>query len=88
MYIPTMAIKITAKNYPVAVACLPGAFATFSRDIVIGNYLVINKLSAMPTKDRGTIAYLGNTWLAEEIFRRQYKFINKETSNFGEVEKI
>lgn len=88
--IDTMAVKITEETYPIAVACLAGGFAKFAFSKVEGRYLVINELQIkIPKKDDRPILIVGNGWMEEDYFKKNYTFVEKETPNkFASVRKI
>jgi len=78
-----MAVRITKKTYPIAVACLAAGFAMIPRQRVLGAYLVINKPEAQNFGDEGERPYLvlGNSWTSKRVFFDNYKFIGKELKN-------
>ena len=88
--IKTMAVKITDETYPIACACLPGAFATFPVKRVLGAYLVINDIDAIHIDgDRSPSKVLTNKWVASDSFWKNYDFVEDEDEmRFIEVVKI
>lgn len=69
----TMAIAITDKTYPIAVACLPGEFVTVPRSAAYGCFLVINEIQPRDIPlERSPITVLENSWLTREDFEDRY----------------
>ena len=88
MNIPTMAVKITEKTYPFAVACLHPGFAVEPKEETYGSYLVINELRAKKVKGKEILA-LVNVQLHEETFFAMYKFVTGELkTQFAEVKRV
>ena len=62
--IKTLACRIDENTYPIAVACLPGGFATIPFARVNGCYLVLNEITAIIRgTDTSPTAALTNGWL-------------------------
>ena len=55
-------MKITKETYPLAVAVLPGVFATIPFSKV---------------KRWGTKAFLSNSWMSKDVFEAKYRFVGK-----------
>lgn len=90
MLIKTMAVKITEKTYPIAVACLAAEFLTASPKETYGHYLVINRV-VPETSETGPMKafYMQNKTYSEEAFRASYEFVDGELkTNFAEVRPI
>lgn len=72
----TMALEITEKTYPIAVACLPDMFLTIPVNQVYGCFLVINEIGVLKTEETGMpikhIA-ISNTWYDKETFLMRYQ---------------
>lgn len=87
MLIKTMALKITEKSYPVAVACLSGSFAIDSPKHAMGRYLVINEVNTISTEFEKAFA-LSNRLYTKEEFAEIYEFVDPELkTNFTEVRR-
>lgn len=86
-YIQTQAIIIDPSNYSVAVACLPGGFATIPPKKVFGRVLVINEIDAVKIKGQ-YVATLGNSPMALELFAQLYEYQSLSTDHFIDVERI
>ena len=71
-HVKTMAILITANTYQIAVACLPGRFATLPPVSVFNHVLVINDVSSKKTNDGGVVPILTNGWMSIEDFNWWY----------------
>lgn len=90
MLIKTMAVKITEKTYPVAVACLAVDFLTAPPKETYGDYLVINRVvpGTLGSEHKKTF-YMQNKNYSEEAFRASYEFVDGELkTNFAEVRPI
>ena len=89
--IKTLACLIDENTYPIAVACLPGGFATIPFARVNGCYLVLNELTAI-TRDTDTspVAALTNGWLKSYEFTSRWRVLEKNSDlpPFYEVERI
>jgi hypothetical protein len=89
MTLPAMAMKITEKNYFIAVACLGSKFATFPTEEIYGCYLVINNVQTDLFFKEETYPEYNNSWLFKKDFNKCYKFTDKELTNqFAEVQEI
>lgn len=98
MHITTMAVQITEKTWPVAVACLGGSFASRPFPEVEGSFLVINTPDRQdrfrrvrqfggPSAREGIL--LDNAWESEEDFLEMYQYDGrKNLETFFEVKKI
>lgn len=71
-HIKTMAILITPKTYPIAVACLAGGFATLPPESVFNHVLIINNVCAKKIKGRGLVPFLTNSWTSIDDFNWEY----------------
>ena len=92
MNIPMMAMQINEVTYPIAVACLPGGFAAnYKESETYGCYLVINEMEAVSFQESGVrpILTIGNKWMDEMSFFKQYRFIEEKSveNQFAEIEK-
>ena len=91
-FVPTMALEINEKTYPIAVACLPPVFATIPFKDVDGHYLVINRLEARRSPKNKTQQTLtvGNSWMRAEQFKKTYAtdFAMDISFTFVRVERI
>ena len=88
-HVKTMAILITANTYQIAVACLPGGFATLPPISVFNRVLVINDVSKKKTDDRGVVAILTNAWMSIDDFNWEYMTDGSLTdTKFVEAERI
>ena len=88
-HVKTMAILITANTYQIAVACLPGGFATLPPISVFNRVLVINDVSSKKTDDRGVVAILTNAWMSIDDFNWEYMTDGSLTdTKFVEAERI
>ena len=67
-HIKTMAILITPKTYPIAVACLAGGFAALPPESVFNHVLVINDVCAEKIEGRGLVPDLTNCWMSIDDF--------------------
>lgn len=80
MRIKTLAIQINEDTYPIAIACLPGGFATIPFKNVNGAYLVINRPEPCFIDDgHRAIVSLENGWLPQGLFEAEYNIVNKKT---------
>ena len=70
-HIKTQAIIIDPSNYSLAVACLPGGFATIPPKKVFGSVLIINEIAAVKVKGR-YVATLRNSRMPIEHFAQTY----------------
>ena len=89
--IKTLACLIDENTYPIAVACLPGGFATIPFARVKGCYLVLNELTAITRgTDTSPVAALTNGWLKSYEFKSRWRFLKTNHDNypFYEVERI
>ena len=90
-YIKTMAVQINETTYSLAVACLPGGFATIPFSKVVGCFLVINDLEITHEhkNEAHPIAAFGNSWMSEAHFRGKYRPVTSSVAwTLFEVEKI
>lgn len=87
MFVKTMALKITEKSYPVAVACLPAGFMNIAPKETFGNYLVINEVAVESSEDGvDKILRVGNGHYEAELFKETFEFVENELkTNFTEV---
>lgn len=87
-YIQTQAIIIDPSNYSVAVACLPGGFATIPPKKVFGSVLVINEIDAVKIKGQ-YVATLGNSYMDLKLFALTYTHpLSLSPDRFIDVERI
>ena len=89
--IKTLACLIDENTYPIAVACLPGGFATIPFARVNGCYLVLNEVTAITRgTDTSPMAALTNSWLESYEFNTRWRFLttNRDKHPFYEVERI
>ena len=89
--IKTLACLIDENTYPIAVACLPGGFATIPFAKVNGCYLVLNEITAITLgTDTSPVAALTNCWLKSYEFDSRWRFLttNRDKHPFYEVERI
>lgn len=78
-HLKTMAVLITEETYSIAVACLPGGFASYPFANVQGYWLVINDLSHRFGDEYNSPGPgFANTWIHPLKFIEQYKIINKK----------
>ncbi len=88
----TMAVRITKKNYPIAVACLAAGFAMYPMKKTLGHYLIINELEAENFNKEGKRPYLvvSNRWMTEEHFNNTRQFVDEthDHKTFGEIIKL
>jgi hypothetical protein len=86
-----MALQITPETYPIAVACLPGGFATIGPSQTYGDWLIINQPEAIYVgggKNAPTVVGLGNCWCPDNMFNRDYEFVTPPKKNkFCEIVK-
>lgn len=85
----TMAVRITKKNYPTAVACLAAGFATIPPEKTFGHYLVINEPCTENFDGEGKRPYLvvGNSWMSEKHFNMTRRFVDEthDPKKLGEI---
>ena len=78
-HLNTLAIEITPETYSIAVACLPGGFATVPLDRIFtkeGSFLVINELVARVIKKKNPPAIIiENCWMTGTQFRKDWMVI-------------
>ena len=89
--IKTLACRIDENTYPIAVACLPGGFATIPFAKVNGCYLVLNEITAITRgTDTSPVAALTNGWLKSYEFDSRWRLWAKDDALFPfyEVERI
>ena len=92
--IKTLACLIDENTYPIAVACLPGGFATIPFAKVDGCYLVLNEMTAITRgTDTSPVAALTNGWLKPYEFDSRWRVLKKDSDllpllPFYEVERI
>ena len=89
--IKTLACLIDENTYPIAVACLPGGFATIPFARVDGCYLVLNEMTAITRgTDTSPVAALTNSWLNLDEFDSGWRVLEKDSDlpPFYEVERI
>ena len=89
--IKTLACLIDENTYSIAVACLPGGFATIPFALVNGCYLVLNEMTAITRgTDTSPVAALTNSWLEPYEFNSRWRFLttNRDKHPFYEVERI
>jgi hypothetical protein len=97
-HLKTMAMIIDANTYPIAVACLPGPFATLPFGEVDGHVLVINEFvvahrpygvryTSLPGRQRDVT--LSNSWMSIDVFEKEYVYVNigRRSSFFNEIAK-
>lgn len=92
-----MAIRITEKTHPIAVASLPPGFAMIPKKEVLGTFLIINEISGRRPRIGGRsidgrgvadMIAIGNSHMDEKDFFAAYKFLGNELPNqFTEVEE-
>ena len=88
-HVKTMAILITANTYQIAVACLPGGFATLPPVSVFNHVLVINDVSAKKTQDGVVVPIMTNCWMSIEDFNWEYVTKGSLTdTKFRKAERI
>ena len=88
-HIKTMAILITPKTYPIAVACLAGGFATLPPESVFNHVLIINNVRAKKIKGRGLVPFLTNSWTSIDDFVDRYAVDGSLTdAAFKEADRI
>lgn len=88
MLIKTMAVKVTEKNLPVAIACLGADFARIPEKSALDYYLVINEVGIVDDAPALKIT-LTNTYYTREEFFETYEFVEKELkTNFTEVRHL
>ena len=86
--IKTQAIIIDPSNYSLAVACLPGGFATISPKKVFGSVLIINEIADVKAKGR-YVATLRNSRMLIEHFAQTYSHqLSLSPDRFIDVERI
>ena len=89
--IKTLACQIDENTYPIAVACLPGGFATIPFARVDGCYLVLNEMTAITRgTDTSPVAALTNCWLNLDEFDSSWRVLETVSAlpPFYEVERI
>ena len=89
--IKTLACLIDEDTYPIAVACLPGGFATIPFAKVDGCYLVLNEITTITRgTDTSPVAALTNGWLKSYEFTSRWRVLEKNSDlrPFYEVERI
>ena len=89
--IKTLACQIDENTYPIAVACLPGGFATIPFARVDGCYLVLNEMTAITRgTDTSPVAALTNGWLTPYEFNSRWQILEIDNALFPfyEVERI
>ena len=87
-YIQTQATIIDPSNYSVAVACLPGGFATIPTKKVLGSVLVINAIATKKIKGRYVVT-LVNSHMDHEHFAQIYSHqVALSTDHFIDVELV
>ena len=82
--VKTQAIKINEATYPIAMACLPPAFATIPLYKVLDHWLVINEIIAQYPKKQGpATTSIGNHWLNDYDFSETYSLMSDPDKNTG-----
>ena len=88
-HVKTMAILITANTYQIAVACLPGGFATLPPISVFNRVLIINDIREKKIEGLGTIPVLADSWMTIDDFHLWYVTSGPLTdTEFTEAERI
>ena len=89
--VKTLVCLIDENTYPIAVACLPGGFATIPFARVDGCYLVLNEMTAITRgTDTSPVAALTNSWLEPDEIDSRWRVLEKNSAlpPFYEVERI
>lgn len=88
MLVKTMALKITEKSHPVAVACLGPWFLDRTVKSVTDSYLVINEIGSFGTDGDAKTMTISNRLYTREEFAQIYEFVDPELkTNFTEVRR-
>ncbi len=84
--LPTMAVKITEKTYPIAAACLWPGKKTVPLEDVLGYYLVINELETSAFAKKEIFPEYSNHWISKRDFKKLYTLVEDEQEDqFVEV---
>lgn len=79
MRVKTQAININEETYPIAVACLPGAFAEIPFANLTDSWLIINMFTSWGRDEYSTpIARLSNGWVTANEFATKYNVVNRK----------